>query len=231
MKTAAVIRHVHFEDLGTFAGPLSQAGYEINYHDIGRRGMPDPARPDLLIVLGAPVGVYETDKYHFLRDEIALLKARITAGRPALGICLGAQLIACAMGAKVYSSGHKEIGFGTVQLTGNALSTPLRYLAGIPVLHWHGDTFDLPKGAAHLAATPVCRNQAFSIDANILGIQFHPEFDPAAGIEPWLIGHAVELGAAGIDPRRLRDDAKAAEVSLPGKARLMFGEWLSGLSE
>src|SRR5215467_1543822 len=98
MKIAAVIRHVHFEDLGTFAEPLSQAGYEVRYHDIGRRGLPNPAGPDLLVVLGAPVGVYETHKYPFLRDEVALLKARIASGRPSLGICLGAQLLACAMG-------------------------------------------------------------------------------------------------------------------------------------
>jgi hypothetical protein len=75
MKTVAVIRHVHFEDLGTFEEPLAKAGYEIQYYDIGRRELPDPAAPDLLIVLGAPVSVYEDDKYPFLRDELALLKA------------------------------------------------------------------------------------------------------------------------------------------------------------
>jgi GMP synthase (glutamine-hydrolysing) len=231
MKTAAVIRHVHFEDLGTFAEPLTRAGYEFQYYDTAVRGLPprDPAETSLLIVLGAPVGVYEDGKYSFLRDEIALLTARLAAGQPTLGICLGAQLIARALGAKVYPSGVKEIGWGPVDLTDAAASTPLRYLANTPVLHWHGDTFDLPRGAVHLASTAICRNQAFCVGSNILGVQFHPEADPTAGIEPWLIGHAAELASAGIDPRDLRDGAKAINPSLPAKARKMFAEWLRGL--
>lgn len=230
-KTAAIIRHVHFEDLGTFAAPLAEAGYHCHYCDIGRDNLPDPVAPALLIVLGAPVGVYEEDKYPFLRGELDLLKARLAKGAPTFGICLGAQLIARALGAKVYPSGLKEIGWGPADLTEAAASTPLRHLAGAPVLHWHGDTFDLPEGAVHLASTAKCRNQAFGLGANILGVQFHPEVDPAAGIEPWLIGHAAEIGAAGIDPRGLRAGAAgAAGAALPEKARRMFGEWLGALS-
>jgi GMP synthase (glutamine-hydrolysing) len=230
MKTAAVIRHVHFEDLGTVAEPLARAGYEITYYDVVH-GLPerDPAKTSLLIVLGAPVGVYEDGKYPFLRGEIDLLTARLAAGQPTLGICLGAQLIARALGAKVYPSGVKEIGWGPLDLTDAAASTPLRYLANTPVLHWHGDTFDLPRGAVHLASTAICRNQAFCVGSNILGVQFHPEADPTAGIEPWLIGHAAELASAGIDPRDLRDGARAINPSLPAKARKMFAEWLQGL--
>ena len=229
MKTAAVIRHVHFEDLGTFAEPLARAGYECQYYDVGH-GLPaeDPADVDLLIVLGAPVGVYEEDKYPFLRGELGCLTARLDAGGPAFGICLGAQLIARALGARVYPSGVKEIGWGPVDLTKAASTTPLRHLANTPVLHWHGDTFDMPQGAVHLAATPACRNQAFCVGSNILAVQFHPEVDPAAGIEPWLVGHAAELGQAGIDPGALRDGTKTA-ASLPAKARKMFAEWLEGL--
>jgi GMP synthase (glutamine-hydrolysing) len=229
MKTAAVIRHVHFEDLGTFEEPLKQARYEIHYYDIGRRSLPDAIAPDLLIVLGAPVGVYEDDKYPFLRGEIDLLKARLIEGRPTLGICLGAQLIAHALGARVYPSGRKEIGWAPVDLTDAALSTPLRHLAGTSVLHWHGDTFDLPQNSTHLASTAICGNQAFCAGSNILGLQFHPEVDPSAGIEPWLVGHAAELGQAGIDPRELRDGAKAAGASLPANARQMLDDWLAGL--
>jgi GMP synthase (glutamine-hydrolysing) len=229
MGTAAVIRHVHFEDLGTFAEPLARAGYQICYYDIGRDTLPEPLAPDLAVVLGAPVGVYEDDKYPFLRDEINLLKERIATARPTLGVCLGAQLIAHALGAKVYPSGVKEIGWGPVELTEAALATPLRHLAETPVLHWHGDTFDLPPGSTLLASTALIRNQAFSAGKNILGLQFHPEVDPSGGIEPWLVGHAAELGSAGIDPRRLREVAKAAGASLPAKARAMLGEWLQGL--
>jgi len=230
MKTAAVIRHVHFEDLGTFEEPLTRAGYEFQYYDAGDHGLPatDPASTDLLIILGAPVGVYDEDKYPFLRDEIDLLTTRLKAGRPVFGICLGAQLIAHALGAKVYPSAIEEIGWGPVDLTDAGSTTSLRHLANTPVLHWHSDSFDLPKGATHLASTAICRNQAFCVGSNILGVQFHPEVSPVAGIETWLVGHAVELSSAGIDPRTVRDGAKAAD-SLPAKARDMFTDWLQGL--
>ncbi|MGH6794582.1 MAG: glutamine amidotransferase, partial [Methylocella sp.] len=175
MKSAAAIRHVHFEDLGTFEEPLTRAGYKLRYYDVGRRNLPDPLAPDLVIVLGAPVGAYEEDKYPFLRDEIDLVTARCRAGRPTFGICLGAQLVARALGARVYPSGIKEIGWGPVDLTDAASTTPLRHLARTPVLHWHGDTFDLPQGAVRLASTAKCRNQAFCVGSNILGVQFHPE--------------------------------------------------------
>src|SRR5439155_9232464 len=123
------------------------------------------------------------------------------------GICLGAQLAARALGARVYPSGVKEIGWGPVDLTDVAASTPLRHLAQTPVLHWHGDTFDLPHAAVCLASTSMCHIQAFSLGSNILCVQFHPEVDPTAGIESWLVGHAAELAGAGIDPRDLRDGA------------------------
>ncbi len=231
MKIAAVIRHVHFEDLGSFEEPLTRAGYELRYYNVGPGGLPlpDPIAPDLVIVLGAPIGVYEEDKYPFLREEINLLKARAGACRPVFGICLGAQLVARALGARVYPSGVKEIGWEPVDLTDAAASSPLRHLAQTPVLHWHGDTFDLPQGAVLLASTSLCRNQAYSLGSNILCVQFHPEVDPTAGIESWLVGHAAELAGAGIDPRDLRDGAKAAGPSLRAKARTMFEEWLEGL--
>ncbi|HTV33668.1 MAG TPA: glutamine amidotransferase [Methylocella sp.] len=231
MKTAAVIRHVHFEDLGTLAEPLTLAGFTIQYYDAGLHGLPprDPRETDLLIVLGAPIGVNEEDKYPFLRGEIDLLTARLDTCLPTLGISLGAQLIARVLGAKVYPSGVKEIGWGPVELTEAAQATPLRHLAGTSVLHWHGETFDLPRGAELMASTGICRNQAFTVGAHVLALQFHPEADPTAGIERWLIGHAAELGVAGIDPRDLRDAAMAIEPNLPGKARKMLAEWLQGL--
>ncbi len=229
-KTATILRHVHFEDLGVFERPLSDADYEIRYHDVGQAGFAaiDPLQPDLLIVLGAPVGVYEDDKYPFLGDEARVLKARLGRNRPTFGICLGAQLIAAALGAKVYPSGVKEIGWGPVELSDAGLASPLRHLAQTPLLHWHGDTFDLPAEAVHLASTSLCRNQAFSVSPNVLAVQFHPEIDPLAGIEPWLVGHAVEIADAGLDPRQLREGAKTA-AALPARAGKMFEEWLNGI--
>ena len=202
MKTATALRHVHFEDLGSFEAPLLRAGYRLQYIDAGVDDLRalDPGAADILFVLGAPVGVYEEDIYPFLADERALLQARLAKGRPTFGICLGAQLIAAALGARVYPSGSKEIGFAPVMLTPAGCKSPLRPLDGVKVLHWHGDTFDLPEGATHLAATEQCPHQAFALGANVLGVQFHIEADPAK-IERWLIGHACELAGAKIDPR------------------------------
>lgn len=230
-KTAVAIRHIHFEDLGTFDAVLMRAGYAVRYFDIGCDDLAtlDPIKTELLIVLGAPVGVYETDAYPFLADERALLKVRLAAKLPTFGICLGAQQIAAALGAKVAPTGIKEIGFAPLTLTEAGRNTPLRHLADVPVLHWHGDTFAIPDDAMHLAATPACRNQAFAIGSSIMGVQFHPEADACGGLERWLIGHAAELAAAGIDPRIIRKDAARFGPALRQAAQAMFAEWLEGL--
>jgi GMP synthase (glutamine-hydrolysing) len=229
-KTALALRHVGFEDLGTFAAPLVAAGYAIAYHDVGIDDLAalDPLGPDLLVVLGGPIGVYETEAYPFLADEIALLRARLAAQRPTLGICLGAQLMAAALGAQVSPSGTKEIGFAPIALTEAGAAGPLRHLEGVAVLHWHGDMFAIPAGAASLAATPACSNQGFAIGAHALGLQFHPECD-AARIEQWLIGHACELATSGIAPGGIRDDAVRHGVALRAAADLMMRDWLAAL--
>lgn len=230
-KTAVAIRHIHFEDLSVFEPVLKEAGYEVRYHDIGvdRLDALDPCAHDLLIVLGGPVGVYETARYPFLAEEQALLRARLAADRPTLGICLGAQLMAAALGAQVAPMGAKEIGFGEITLTEAGRAGPLRHLDGVPVLHWHGDAFTIPDGAAGLATTPVCTAQAFALGPQVLGLQFHAEVDAAAGIEPWLIGHAAELAAAGIDPQALRDQAARAGPAAAAAGQAMLRGWLEGL--
>ncbi len=139
----------------------------------------DPLAPDLLVVLGGPVGVYQTEAYPFLADELRLLETRLKASRPTLGLCLGSQLIAAAMGAKVAPAGHSEVGFSKLTLNDAGQASPLRHLEGVEVLHWHGDTFALPEGATLLASTELCRHQAFALGPNILALQFHPEPDAA----------------------------------------------------
>ena len=151
-------------------------------HDLSRV---DPLAPDLMVILGAPVGVYDDDAYPFLLEERELLQRRLAAGLPTLGICLGAQQIAASLGARVAPSGSKEIGFSPVSLSPQGSVSALRHLANIPVLHWHGDNLDLPAGAVVLASTELCPNQAFAIGPNILGLQFHPEAD-LSNIEAWL---------------------------------------------
>ncbi|WP_234054181.1 MULTISPECIES: glutamine amidotransferase [unclassified Xanthobacter] len=233
LKTAVAIRHVHFEDLGTFEAVLTTAGYRIHYYDLGVHDLwtLDPPLADLLVVLGGPVGVYETDAYPFLAEERQILEARLEAGRPTLGICLGAQQIAATLGAEVAPSGIKEIGFSELTLTDAGRVGPLRHLEGISVLHWHGDAFQIPEGGENLATTALCATQGFALGRNVLGLQFHPEVDACAGIERWLVGHAAELASAGVDPRALREDAQRFGRALRDAARKMLTEWLQGLAQ
>lgn len=233
LKTAVAIRHVHFEDLGTFEAVLTAAGYRIHYYDLGVHDLwtLDPPLADLLVVLGGPVGVYETDAYPFLAEERQILEARLEADRPTLGICLGAQQIAATLGATVAPSGHKEIGFSELTLTDAGRVGPLRHLEGVSVLHWHGDAFQIPEDAENLATTALCATQGFALGRNVLGLQFHPEVDACAGIERWLVGHAAELASAGVDPRALREDAQRFGPALRDAARKMLTEWLQGLAQ
>lgn len=231
MKSAIAIRHVGFEDLGAFAPALRAAGYQIHYWDIGEQELwtLEPVKTDLLIVLGGPIGAYEDAAYPFLAEEIGILEQRLAANRPTLGICLGAQLIARAAGARVFPSGTKEIGFMPIRLTDAGRSSCLAPFANAPVtLHWHGDTFDLPTGATRLASTDLCENQAFAMGPNIVGFQFHPEAS-AKGFEKWLVGHAVELAAAKIDVPRLRADAQRYGAELERKAQAVLSACLDGL--
>lgn len=231
-KTAIAIRHVHFEDLGAFARPLEASGYEVAYIDAAGNGLAavDALAPDLVVILGGPIGVCEIEAYPILRAELALLSARLAANRPILGVCLGAQLIARALGARVFPAAAKEIGWAPIDLTAAGRVSPLRRLgAGQAVLHWHGDTFDLPAGAARLASTAICENQAFALGPNVLALQFHLEAR-GENFEHWLIGHAAEIAATpGIEAATLREDARRHASATADTGRVCLNDWLQGL--
>lgn len=208
-RSAVVIRHVAFEDLGAFEPVLARLGITERTLNAGVGDLSglDPLGSDLVIVLGGPIAATDTERYPFLADEVALLRTRLTTDLPTLGICLGAQLMALALGGDV-GPGEKEIGLAPIELTEAGRRSPLAAFRGGDVLHWHGDEMTLPPGATLLASTPACRTQAFAYGKRCLGVQFHPEA-AGAGFERWLVGHAVELAAAGVDVPRLRRDLAA----------------------
>ena len=226
-KTALAIRHVAFEDLGAFAPVLAEKGYAIAYADIGVDAIADLPDTELLVVLGGPIGAYEEDLYPWLGAEIPLIRKRLAGGRPTLGICLGAQLMARACGARVAPGPAKEIGWKPLTLAaGDNLLSPL---AGLPVLHWHGDRFDLPDGAVSLASTDLCPHQAFRLGRHALGFQCHPEAWES-GFERWLIGHALEIATTpGIDVPGLRADTARYAARAAAAGQDVLRTWLEGL--
>lgn len=228
--TVVAIRHVLFEDLGVLAPLLTERGYCIRYLDAGIDSVDTAtlSSADLVVVLGGPIGVYDTDRYPFIAEERAAIGTRLALDKPTLGICLGAQLMAQALGAEVTSTGRVEIGYSLLTLTDQGRASLLASLESVAVLHWHGDQFEVPPGASRLAQTPDFPNQAFSIGARILGLQFHLEADHMR-IERWLIGHAHELGTHQIDPSAIRRDAGRFGPELARVAGTIFAAWLDQL--
>jgi GMP synthase (glutamine-hydrolysing) len=180
-------------------------------------------------VLGGPIGAYEENNYPWLTNELRLIERRLAAKKPILGVCLGAQLMARALGSKVYPNSAKEIGWSPLRLTLEGERSCLKDLAGCnyQVLHWHGDTFDLPSGAQCLASTAITKNQAFSYGETALGLQFHLEID-GADIERWLIGHAHEIAATpGVTNSRLRADSACYSAALATSGANCLAGWLA----
>ena len=212
---------------------LDEANWNVSYREAAIDDLSDPAlvEADLLIVLGGPIGVYEVDAYPFISQEIALLERRLARDRPTLGICLGSQLMAKALGSRVFRGSVKEIGWGGVELTKEGLASCLAALAEdrARVLHWHGDTFDLPVGAVRLASNVLYDNQAFAYGRRGLALQFHLEAIPVR-LEDWYVGHAVELAAAGVSVARLRTTTAAVAGQLRLQAARIFGRWLREIS-
>lgn len=171
-------QHVPFEDIGSMAQDFHTRGlsHSTTHWYLGDSA-PEPDSYDALVVMGGPMGVYDEAIHPWLAQEKMAIGAAIAAGKLVLGICLGAQLIACVMGAKVSSNGQREIGWFPLQVPPQAANNPVgRILASSPmVFHWHGDTFELPTGAQWLASSQACRHQAFCVGEKVWGFQFHLE--------------------------------------------------------
>ncbi|MGA9852908.1 MAG: glutamine amidotransferase [Gammaproteobacteria bacterium] len=227
MKSLLAIRHVPFEDLGCFETPLAEAGYAIRYvdaptADFTRLGQADW---DLLVVLGGPIGVHEQEDYPFLSDELRLLETRLRRKAPTLGICLGSQLMAHVLGARVHKSRAVEIGWKSLTFTDAGRDSSLWHFQK-PVFHWHGESFELPAGARPLAFTDLCPHQAFSFGGALLALQFHPEVT-ARGLEQWYVGHTSELRAHGLSLAGLRQDATRFAPAMGRQAAAFLHDWLA----
>lgn len=228
---AVVFSHLPFEDLGSLQPALEQQGFAIQTIDVATARFPlqQTERCDLLIVMGGPIGAYDTNDYPFLNAEIESLRRRLAAQKPTLGICLGAQLMAAALGARVYpGSRGSEIGwfhlFPTEAGPVPEWFAPL-LAKDLKLFHWHGDIFDLPARALHLARTDLYPNQAFAFGNNALALQFHPEVTEL-GLERWYVGHACELRQKGISVQQLRAAAQMHAPALARSAAIFWKLWL-----
>jgi GMP synthase (glutamine-hydrolysing) len=172
------LQHVSFEDSAYIGSWAANKGYALSSTRLfANEQCPKIEEFDILLIMGGPMNVYEEAKYPWLVQEKCFIKQAIQCGKIVLGICLGAQLIAAALGGKVTRNKNKEIGWFPVQLTDYGQKASL--LAPLPspfiAFHWHGDTFSIPPGCEHIAANDACRNQGFQYKDRVLGLQFHIE--------------------------------------------------------
>lgn len=178
---AHYFQHVPFEGLGSIEAWLKDNGYQISSTQFYQQAvLPEVSNIDFLVVMGGPMSVNDEDQYHWLSAEKRFIRQMIESGKPVLGICLGAQLIASAMGAKVYPNSEPEIGWWPIQAVANDNATSFRFPDMAMVFHWHGETFDLPEGAERIAMSYGCHNQAFQLGRTVIGLQFHLETTQAS---------------------------------------------------
>ncbi|WP_068076596.1 glutamine amidotransferase [Novosphingobium lentum] len=231
MKTALIIRHVPYEGVAGFRAPIEAAGYAVDRIDVADPGFSarDLVEPDLLIMMGGPMGVYEQASHPWIACQLKRLARRLDADRPTLGVCFGAQMIAAALGAEVHPGPVKEVGFHPVAVNDAAMGGPLRHITDTPVLHWHGDTFTRPDGVELLASTRHYEHQAFRRGDTVLALQFHAEMGEDERFHAWVDQSPATLAEAGTDAARIRAAHGEHGPGAVAAGRAMIAEWLAAL--
>jgi GMP synthase (glutamine-hydrolysing) len=231
-KRGLIIRHVPHEGIAGFRGPIEAAGYELDRIDVcgPEFATTDFLSPDLLILMGGPMAVYEGHANPWIVHEVERIAERLDHGLPTLGICLGAQLIAAALGADVYAGPVKEVGFAPLTLTDAGSASPVAHLAEVPVLHWHGDTFDLPPGTELLASSASYRHQAFRRGRELLALQCHAEMGTDARIDAWIEQSTDYLSQANVCPKGIRSEYDVNGPISERAGQRMITAWLQELN-
>jgi GMP synthase (glutamine-hydrolysing) len=198
---ALIVEHAEHEGAGLIGAELAAGGVALDVRRVWAGDtLPRPDGYDLVLVLGGAMSAWEDTAHPHLADEAAMLAAASRAGQLTVGICLGSQLLARGLGARVHRGPAPEIGLYPIALTDEGRASPLvAGLDGATLFHWHSDTFTLPAGAIHLASSAKFAHQAFRVGARTFGVQFHPECDRAMR-QDWAQRGEDELRAAGIDP-------------------------------
>lgn len=231
-RTALVLQHDPTIHLGNIGPVLRDHGYDVRVVDATAEDVTalDHREADLVVVLGGEMGAYETEEFPFLTAEQELLRERISEELPTLGVCLGAQLMAGALGERVYKGETMQIGYRTVEPTAAGVDSPIRHFDGVPVVEWHGDTFELPESATLLASSSDYSNEAFAIGRHTLAVQFHPEVTPEMH-EQWVSDGYNELDRHALDAEALRADSERHSAAMQEASRRAFSEWLSQLPD
>jgi len=178
---AHYLQHVPFETLGSIKSWLKISGYKTTVTRLYQSTLlPAPESVDLLIILGGPMSANDEEQYPWLRTEKLFIRQIIEAGKPVIGVCLGAQLIASSLGESVYPNRRKEIGWFPIQGLRHEDESLFSFPEEIEVFQWHGETFDLPSGSVLLATSEGCKNQAYQLGKSVIGLQFHLEVTPEA---------------------------------------------------
>jgi len=177
------LQHVPFEGLGSMDSWFRKGGHQLSSTPLYKnQALPDPDDLDWLVVMGGPMGVHDEFEHSWLKNEKRFIERAIKAGKIVLGVCLGAQLIADVLGARVFRNRHREIGWFPIQFSKHIEQSAFHnvFPSVVEAFHWHGDTFDIPESAILLASSEACAHQGFIVEDRILGFQFHLETTPEA---------------------------------------------------